>query len=754
MNLRRLAPISIPVLLAAAAMAAPGEPPAHERFTEGQRNYWAFQKVERPAIPAVESTPSDVHPVDAFILARLAKKGLILSEPTDKVSLIRRASFDLIGLPPTPEEVQAFLNDNSPKAFERVVDRLLASPHYGERWARHWLDLARYAESVGFKSDETRPNAWRYRDYVIDAFNNDKPYDRFVQEQIAGDELWPDDPIARIATGFSRHYPDETNAANMMQRRQEILHDITDTVGATFMGLTYGCAKCHDHKFDPILQADYYRLQAFFVNTAPDDEILLYTGDALRDYKAKLAGWEERTADIRAKIRAIVEPKRREIEVDRATRYPEEIQAILAKPDSEKTPFDRQMEKLYAWQMSFYADDTVAIKALKGEQKEEYEALKAELDNFAGLHPGEPPLGIGMADLSTEAPETHILTLANYNAPQEKVEPGFLSILDPGPAKYSQPQGVNSTGRRVALAKWLTEPENPLTARVMVNRVWHHHFGRGIVGTPSDFGMMGEQPTHPELLNWLTDEFVSNGWSIKKLHKRIMLSDTYQQSSDLRGQANAKDPLNRLFWRFPPQRLEAETIRDSALRVAGLLNPAVGGPSVFPPLPDGMPRPRGGWEYSADPNDDYRRSIYIFVRRNARYPMLEVMDMPDTHETCDRRDTTITAPQALAYLNSSETMKWSQWLAGRVLSDAGVDRNRQLDNLYQLAYSRHPDGWEKDSGLTFLDRQSKIIEKRKEAGEEIALPAVMPAEMSEAEGAALVDLCHTVLNSNEFVFRF
>jgi hypothetical protein len=288
----------------------------------------------------------------------------------------------------------------------------------------------------------------------------------------------------------------------------------------------------------------------------------------------------------------------------------------------------------------------------------------------------------------------------------------------------------------------------------MVNRVWHHHFGRGIVGTPSDFGMMGEQPTHPELLNWLTDEFVSNDWSIKKLHKRIMLSDTYQQSSDLRGQANAKDPLNRLFWRFPPQRLEAETIRDSALRVAGLLNPAVGGPSVFPPLPDGMPRPRGGWEYSADPNDDYRRSIYIFVRRNARYPMLEVMDMPDTHETCDRRDTTITAPQALAYLNSSETMKWSQWLAGRVLSDAGVDRNRQLDNLYQLAYSRHPDGWEKDSGLTFLDRQSKIIEKRKEAGEEIALPAVMPAEMSEAEGAALVDLCHTVLNSNEFVFRF
>jgi hypothetical protein len=539
-----------------------------------------------------------------------------------------------------------------------------------------------------------------------------------------------------------------------MQRRQEILQDVTDVVGSTFVGLTYGCAKCHDHKFDSILQADYYRLQAFFANTVADDDIVLLQGEQLADYQQRLADWEEKTSDVRAKIAEIIEPKRKEIFEDRFTRYPPELQVSLRKAPEEQTPFERQMYQTSRWQMSYYTSDEDIVRTLKGEAKELYQTLKAELDQFADLHPGELPVGTGVRDLGREAPPTHILAVGNWQAPQQQVQPGFLTILDPSPAQYSPPEGLNSTGRRTALAKWLADPENPLTARVMVNRIWHYHFGRGIVATPSDFGNMGERPTHPELLDWLADEFVRSGWSIKQMHRLIMNSQTYQQSSELSVDADKADPFNRLFWRFPPQRLEAEVIRDSALSVSGLLNPMVGGKSVFPPLPDGMPVQRGNWNVSENPADHNRRSVYVFVRRNSRYPLLEVMDMPDTHESCALRDVTITAPQALMYLNSNQTMDWSRALAGRVLSVAGTDRSTQIETAFQLAYSRSPDGWEKDVALTFFERQKKIVAERLRNGEEIALPEIAPDGLEQVEGAALVDFCHTILNSNEFVYRF
>jgi hypothetical protein len=728
--------------------------PAGDRFTKGERGYWAFQKVTRPEVPQLEGSRAPANPIDAFVAAKLREKSIEPAAKAAKTTLLRRAYFDLIGLPPTPEQVRAFVKDDSPDAFAKVVDELLASPHYGERWGRHWLDLARYAESEGFKSDETRPNAWRYRDYVIQSFNDDKPYDRFVMEQIAGDELWPNDPQALIATGFNRHFPDETNNQVIMQRRQEILQDITDVVGATFLGMTYGCAKCHDHKFDSILQADYYRLQAFFANTAADDHIVLWQGGQLAQYKRRLADWEEKTRDIRAQISEIIEPKRKEILDDRMTRYPPELQAWLKTPPEEQTPFQRQMYHKYLWQMEFVASDQDVVQSLKGESKQRYEVLKAELDKFADLHPGDLPIGIGMKDIGTAAPPTYVLSVGNWQAPQQEVEPGFLTILDPNPAKYSPPPGLNSTGRRTALAKWLVDPRNPLPARVMVNRIWQHHFGRGIVATPSDFGNMGERPTHPQLLDWLADEFVRSGWSIKHMHRLIMNSSAYQQSSDFRADAGKADPFNRLLWRFPPDRLEAEVIRDSALAVSGILNLEVGGKSVFPPLPEGMPSRRGYWEVSEDPADQNRRSVYVFVRRNARYPLLDVMDLPDTHESCPRREVTTTAPQALMYLNSPQTLGWSQAFAGRVLSEAGNDYAAQVETAFQLAYSRSPDGWEKDAALTFFDRQKKILESRLAAGEQIALPVSAPEGMHPADGAALVDFCHTILNSNEFVYRF
>jgi uncharacterized protein DUF1553/uncharacterized protein DUF1549 len=718
---------------------------AADTFTARQRAFWSLQKVKPQSPPAVKHTSWGRNPIDAFILSKLEAKGIEPAKPADKVTLLRRVSFDLAGLPPTPEEVAAFVADNSPDAFEKVVDRLLASPQYGERWGRHWLDLARFAESEGFKADEARPNAWRYRDYVIDSFNRDKPYDRFVQEQIAGDEMWPESAEARVATAFNRHYPDESNARNLFQRRQEILDDITDATGAVFMGLTYGCARCHNHKFDPILQADYYRLQAFFANTAADDHIPMLPAPQLAEYRQKKAVWEEKTSEIRAQMAALLAPVKKSASTDYFDKYPPEIQAMILKPAAERSPFESQM----AWKAKPYLDmpDDEAARQLKGDAKKNYDSLKAELAKFSDLNPGEPPEGIGMADLGRNAPATHVLGGGAYDAPKEEVQPGFLTLLDPGPARIVAPANVESTGRRTALAKWLTDPENPLTARVMVNRIWHYHFGHGIAGTPSDFGTMGERPTHPELLDWLTAEFIRGGWSVKRMHRLIVTSAVYRQASDFREEAAKTDPSNRLLWAFPRQRLESEVIRDSSLAVSGLLNLKTGGPSVFPDLPEGMASPRGGWKLSS-PEDRNRRSVYIFVKRNARYPMMEAFDMPDTHESCSRREVTTTAPQALTMLNDKVVLEWARSFAARALADRDP-----VDRAFRLAYSRPPDGWEKDTVQTFFYKQKAVVAERAAKGEKLALPPAVPEGVDPAYAAAFVDFCQMLINSNEFVYR-
>ncbi len=737
-------------LVGGAALLAPRvNKAAPAEFTESQRKYWALQRVVRPAPPAVRRAAWVRNPIDAFVLAQLEAKSLQPATPADKVTLLRRATFDLTGLPPTPEETAAFIADGSPKAFEKVVDRLLASPSYGERWARHWLDLARYAESEGFKADETRPNAWRYRDYVIRAFNNDKPYDRFVREQIAGDELWPDDPEARVATAFNRHYPDESNARNLMQRRQEILNDVTDATGAVFTGLTFGCARCHDHKFDPILHADYYRLQAFFAGIRADDEIVMAPPEVAREQAQQMAIWDQKTRDIREAMMALEEPRRKEIVDELFEKYPPEIQAAIAKPDAERTPIEWQM--YYKAKPYMNPDRESVAKGLKGEAKRKWEKLKVDLDQFAALHPGELPLGVGMTDSSPQAPKTHVLAIGVYDAPQQEVQPGFLSILDPAPAKIVSPSN-GTTGRRTALANWLATPENPFTARVMVNRLWHHHFGQGIVATPSDFGAMGESPSHPKLLDWLASEFTANAWSMKYMHRLIMNSNTYRQASLNRVEAARVDPQNRLLWRFPRQRLEAEVIRDASLAVAGLLDPRVGGPSVFPELPPGM-ESRGGWKLSKDPAERNRRGIYIFVRRNTRYPMHEVFDMPDTHESCGRRNITTTAPQALTMLNSRLALEWAQAFAGRVLDSAGPDLNAQIDAAYRMAFSRRPDKTELAVAHSFFGRHRAILAERVAAGEKLALPGANHGTIEPAAAASLVDFCHMLMNSNEFVYR-
>lgn len=748
--------LSLALLILSLLTSRAGDSTEPKEFTAADRSHWAFQKISSPYPPSVKNEAWVLNPIDAFVLATLESKNMTPSAKADRATLLRRASLDLTGLPPTLQELDAYLADTSAEPWKKVMDRLLASPHYGERWARHWLDLARYAESEGFKADETRPNAWRYRDYVIKSLNDDKPYDRFVQEQIAGDELWPDDPAASVATGFNRHYADESNARNLMQRRQEILNDVTDTVGAVFVGMTYACARCHDHKFDPILQRDYYRLQAFFANTTADDNAVLASAATQREYREKLALWEEKTSWIREEMRALEEPKREAIIRDYVDKYPPEIQAALAKTEEQRSPFECLMvakAKLYVDPRSHqYIGDTEAVVAkLKGSEKKRWEELRDELKTFAPLHPGELPRAAVMTDLSREAPATHLLSRGFYDAPREETPPGFLSMLSPQATPVLPLAKINSTGRRAALAKLLTDPANPLPARVIVNRVWHYHFGRGLVGTASDFGLKGDRPSHPELLDWLTTEFVRSGWSLKKLHRLIMSSSTYQQATDFQAEASQADPANRWLWRFPRHRLEGETIRDAGLAVAGLLNPKMGGPSIFPELPAGMTS-RGGWKVNASADERNRRSVYVFVRRNTRYPMFMAFDMPDTHESCARRNVTTSPLQALTLLNSEVTLNWAQHFAARVRSLAGSDRHAQINAAYRLAFGRTAQTDEIATVEEFFRTQQGLLDQRIAAGETLALPPSLPQDADRAAAAALVDFCHMLMNSNEFVY--
>jgi hypothetical protein len=762
-----------------ASLAPGGLISSEKKFTDQQRRYWAFQRVVKPATPAVKDRAGLRNPIDAFVLSRLEDKKLKPNPPADKITLIRRATLDLIGLPPTPDEVQAFLADNSPHAFAKVVDRLLASPHYGERWGRHWLDLARYADTNGFKTDEPRPNIWRYRDYVIRAFNEDKPYDRFIREQIAGDELWPDDQNARIAVGFNRHFTEETNQPVIELRRQEILNDVTDVVSSVFMGLTYGCARCHDHKFDPILHKDYYRLQAFFSNIRENDDLILLRGAELEAYKQQQAIWEEKTRPIREEMQAMVAPLGKARRDYYSIRFSSGTKEALNTSPEKRTPLQSLLAIKAMPQITYepralvnYRDEEFGAAPLTAEQKKRFAELEAELAKHEPLKPN-PPMAQTIIDNGREPPKSFVLGAGNWDVPREEVQPGFLSILDPSDAKIIPPQGMESTGRRTALANWLADPKNPLTARVMVNRIWHYHFGRGIVGTPSDFGAMGDRPTNPQLLDYLASTFMENGWSIKNMHRLIMLSSTYQQSSAFQPEAASVDPDNKLLWRYPRHRVEGEVIRDSMLLVSGLLNPKLGGPGINPPLPAGAAGPgrtgainagvagagggagrRGGRNAAAavDPAELNRRSVYVFLKRNAVYPMLEAFDAPNPQESCSRRFSSIIPLQALMLMNDPLLVEWSRAFAGRILNDAGLSLEQQVDRAYRVALSREPAEAERKEVLDFLERQSVLLGERLARNEKPPLPDKLPTDMNPARAAAFVDFCHSLLNSNEFVY--
>jgi len=682
---------------------------------------WAYTPITQPAVPAVKHKSWVRDPIDAFVLVQQEAKGIAPAHEADRATFIRRATLDAWGLIPTPEEVKAFVDDRSPKAYEKLVDRLLASPHYGERQGRRWLDLTRYADSDGFNADGTRPDIWRYRDYVIKAFNEDKPYSRFVQEQLAGDELFPGNTEALIATGFLRNYPDEVNSRDLNMKQVEIATDLTNTVGAVLLGTTFECAACHNHKFDKISQKEYYQLQSFFVNASASDDFLNATPEQKAVYEKQLAKWEEATKDIRDQQEAILKPIIDKAEADRLLGFVNETRDSITKPESERNAYDRWIYHRNLWTMRGRTRN--AVNTLKTKDKDgydKYEKLETALKKFDNLKPKQPGFITAMDELGhSDSPPTYVLANGVYNRRLEEVQPGFPSLLTN--EKPNIVPTATSSGRRTALANWIVSPQNPLTARVYVNRVWAQYFGTGVVDTVSDFGKMGSKPSNPELLDYLSANFIKDGWSVKKLHREILLSSVYRESSLERADVKQADPSDKLLTSFPRKRLDAEQIRDSLLLASGLLEDKVGGPSVFPPIPPGL-QLGTAWKASEDPHDHNRRSVYVFVRRNSPYPLLDVFDWANPQMVHSERNVTTTAPQALTLVNNDLVFQWSQALAGRVINEAGKSESAQLDRLYQIAYSRLPTKEEKATLLAFLDSEEKIAAKQIAKGKKVATP--------------------------------
>ncbi len=654
-----------------------------ELFSSEDRQWWAFQPVSNPIPPTDSDSTWAINSIDAFTLAAMRQQELEPAPEADKLVLVRRLYFDVIGLPPTADQIDAFINDAADDAYERLVDHLLDSPGYGERAARLWLDLVRYADSDGYRADGFRPNAWRYRDYVIESFNQDKPYDRFVQEQIAADELFPDDASAAVGLGYLRHWVYEWNIRDAEGQWKTILEDLTDTTADVFMGLGLQCAKCHNHKFDPLLQKDYYRLQAFFAPLIPCEQIVAPESDRAA-YATKLAAWSEQTKSIQEQIALIEVPYRQVLKDKAINRFPEPIQSIARKPAAEQSPYEAQIAYLIQRQVD--AEYETIESSMKPEDKEKTLALKRQLLAHQDLKPSELATAMTVKDVAAVAPPSFIA-----KRPDELIEPGFPTILESEPAKIDSISSLkNSTGRRATLARWLTNEDNPLTTRVIVNRLWQSHFGRGLATNASDFGKLGEPPSHPELLDWLARRFVNDGWSLKSLHRLILNSATYRQATKHPQFAAMQtiDPSNRYYWRGNTKRLDAEQIRDAILMVTGQLHQRTGGPSV---LADGT-----------------ARTIYTRVLRNSPDELLDSFDLPLFFSSNSSRNTTTTPVQSLMLINSNRMLGYANQLATTIANDSD-ETSEQVNSAWRRVYGRSPTENELQSSLDFIASQFEQV---------------------------------------------
>ena len=615
----------------------------HEFDYAEARKFWAFQPVNNPSLPAVDNRDWPHNGIDYFVLSELEGRGLTPAKSASPRELARRVYFNLIGLPPTPTQIEMFVNDSSPWAYEKLIDTLLSSPRYGERCAQHWLDVVRYAESEGFEYDRKLQGAWRFRDYVIESFNNDKPYDAFITEQLAGDELEPANRTSRIAAGFHRFGAVRRNAGNqkVASSRNEVLIERTDIVGAAFLGLTVGCARCHDHKFDPISQRDYYRLQAFFAASHEDNVIL-----ASKEQRER---WERSTQRIQ-----------------------------------------KQIDKL---------------KELLQRQKGNEEQLtRARIQQLEAQLPLPLPMLCSIKNDPQQVSAIHVLRRGNPALPGERVDMRPLGVLSPGDA---QPLASNVANPRTWLANWLTDPQHPLTARVLVNRIWQQHFGSGLVRTANDFGHNGSRPSHPELLDYLASMFREGDWSIKSLHRMILLSSTFRQSSrsNPNSLAAATDPDNHWLWHYPRRRLSAEEIRDAMLAISGRLNNKAGGESIMVPvdqeLINQLYKP-SQWQVTENSSEHDRRSVYLLAKRNLRLPFMEVFDQPTAQTSCPKREQSTHAPQSLELLNGRLSNELAAAFANRLRAESGEDVGNQVDRAYELVAGRLPSNVEREIAAKFI----------------------------------------------------
>jgi mono/diheme cytochrome c family protein len=703
-------------------------------ITEEAKRYWAYQPVKRPPVPEVKGKAWVKTPIDAFVLAMLEAKGLKPVKPAEKAVLVRRAYYDLTGLPPTPEEIDAFVNSKDADAWEKLIDRLLASPHYGEKWGRHWLDVVRYGETNGYERDGPKPFAWRYRDYVIKSFNADKPYDQFIREQLAGDEMPGFNPDAVVATGFYRLGTWDDEPADPELAVYDGYDDIIATTGQAFLAMTFNCARCHDHKGDPIPQADYYRLLAFFRDIPPYSKTRdvrskynltdITPPDQRAKYEEELKKREARLAEIKKAMEAVEDEviKTLPAEDQRAAEGPDRPQVISGK----------------------------VVPALKGQQKDDYTALSTERKELEKkpAPPGQQ-LALSVNNCDANPKPTHLLVRGSPHAKGKEVKPGFPEVLGlPEPTIPAPKPGAKSSGRRTVLAEWIASKDNPATGRVFVNRVWQYHFGRGIVPSTNDFGKFGEAPTHPELLDWLASEFMESSWAsggrkppegeawkLKRLHKLIMMSSVYQLSASA-DDANLKaDPANALLWRFNMRRLTGEEVRDSILAVSGSLNLKQFGPSTYPKIPKevlaGQSVPGQGWPTS-QPEEANRRSVYAHVKRSLRVPILVGFDQPDPDSSCPVRYVTTVPTQSLGLLNGEFANEQAEAFARRLRKEKPNDLAAQVARAIRLTTGRVPAADEVKEDVSFVQR----LKDRHKLDDE----------------KALAQYCLLCLNANEFVY--
>jgi hypothetical protein len=759
-------------------------------ITDEERAFWSFQPIRRLAVPKTKPKDRARTPVDAFLVTALAQKKLGFSPDAERVTLLRRATFDLTGLPPTPDEVEAFVADTAPDAYEKLIDRLLDSPHYGERWGRHWLDVAGYADSDGYSdADPPRPYAYKFRDYVIESFNSDKPLDRFITEQIAGDELARvtrdnpqsalTDPQLRqllIATGFLRMGADGTATpavADPDAVRNQVVADTIKIVSTSLLGLSVGCAQCHDHRYDPIPQTDYYRLRAVIEPAydwknwrTPEQRLVSLYTETDRKKAAEVEAEAKKMSDEK-------DGKQKQYIDEALTKHLEKFEEPLRK--ELRTAYDAPADKRSAEQKKLLADNpSVNINAgvlYQYNQKaaDDLKAMDAKIAEIRARKPPEDFITV-LTEPAGKLPVTHVFHRGDPKQPKEAVPPGGLSVLAPAGECIELPEKnaeLSTSGRRLAFAKWLTGGNNPLVARVLVNRVWLQHFGRGLVGTPSDFGAMGERPTHPELLDWLASDFMDNGWRLKRLHKLIMTSTAYRQSSLRHAARASNDPENLSYWRKPVQRLDAEALRDSILAVSGALNERMSGPPV-PVRPDvhgqivvGVDKTEGDNKMPIDvplKGEEFRRSVYVQVRRSRPLAMLHAFDAPVMEVNCEKRQSSTVATQSLMLMNSQFILDQAARFARRLQVEAGAGRAQQVTRAWQLAFSRPPSATELADALAFISGQvdylqSKAAEENKADDEKAKKDAKKKAEPKLAPDLqALTNLCQALLGANEFLY--